>query len=76
LKYERNNAVQRAVALVASRYSVQEWEELPPRQKTHAIYIELRQLDAATWEQLRRASGQTRSGNAADGRAAKSPSTA
>jgi hypothetical protein len=53
--YGRNNAVQRAVAQAASRYSAQEWEELPPRQKTHAIYLELRQLDAAAWEQLRRA---------------------
>lgn len=74
--YERNDAVQRAVARAASRYSVQEWEELPPRQKTHAIYLELRQLDAAAWEQLRKAPGRTKSGKAADAHTEKSRSTA
>jgi hypothetical protein len=43
----RNNSVQRAIQLAASRYSPQQWLALPPGQRTRAIYHELRQLDTA-----------------------------
>ena len=36
-----------AIARAASKYAEHEWFELPPSQRTRAIYSELRQLDAA-----------------------------
>ena len=36
-----------AIARAASKYAPHEWFELPPSQRTRAIYRELRQLDAA-----------------------------
>ena len=36
-----------AIARAASKYAKHEWFELPPSQRTRAIYRELRQLDAA-----------------------------
>lgn len=47
-----DNAVQLAIARAASKYSAQEWHELPSTHRVRAIYRELRQLDAVTSRRL------------------------
>ena len=44
---KQENVVLVAIARAASKYAKHEWFELPPSQRTRAIYRELRQLDAA-----------------------------
>jgi hypothetical protein len=38
--------VKAAIERASAGYSAREWEELPPRIRTAAIYTELRRLDA------------------------------
>jgi hypothetical protein len=44
---EQENVVLVAIARAASNYTPHEWFELPPSQRTGAIYRELQQFDAA-----------------------------
>ena len=45
---QQESVVLVAIARAASKYTPLEWFELPSGQRTRAIYLELRQLDAAT----------------------------
>ena len=56
---KHESAVQVAIARAASHYAPHEWFELPSSQRTHAIYRELQQLDAAASGRLQDVTDQS-----------------
>jgi hypothetical protein len=53
------NTMQRAIEIVAQRYSVEEWSSMHPKLRTAAIYEVLRRLDAEALALSRAQAGQS-----------------
>jgi hypothetical protein len=52
------NNVERAIVVASRSYATEAWFSMSPRQRTEAIYREMRRLDAETIEQLAEQSAQ------------------